>query len=186
MQTELTDIIKACIKNDRRAQEVLYNSCYNEMIRTCMRYTSGAEEMATEYFNEAMYKVFNRLENFKNEGPFMGWVRTIVVNTCIDKCRARIRFNVLELTESDDQVIEVPESYTRLSANDVMKLLLELPKNTGLVFNLFVMEGYKHHEIGTILGISSGTSKWHLNEARKLLKIKLASLASKENLANAV
>jgi RNA polymerase sigma-70 factor, ECF subfamily len=186
LQTEPTDIIKACLKNDRRAQEILYNTCYEEMIRICMRYTAGEEELATEYFNEAMYKVFNNLSIYKSNGAFMGWVRTIMVNTCIDRCRVRVRFNVLELTESDDPVIEIPETYRRLSANDVMKLLLELPKNTGLVFNLFVMEGYKHNEIATILGISPGTSKWHLNEARKLLKIKLASLATKENLANAV
>jgi RNA polymerase sigma-70 factor, ECF subfamily len=185
LQNPLDDIINGCIKKDRRSQELLYNACHEQMIRVCLRY-AGDEESATEYFNQAMYKVFQRLAQFRNEGPFMGWVRTIMVNTCIDRCREKIRFNVLELTEANDPCVEVPESYRRLAAGEVMKLLHELPKNTGLVFNLFVMEGYKHQEIAVLLGISPGTSKWHLNEARRLLKIKLSSLATKENLANAV
>src|SRR5687768_10310596 len=116
------------MRNERRSQELLYNTCYDEMIRICMRY-AGHESLATEYFNEAMYKVFNRLDQFKNEGPFMGWVRTIMVNTCIDHCRLKTKFNVLELTESTDPIVEIPESYRKLSANDVLVLLQELPKN---------------------------------------------------------
>jgi RNA polymerase sigma-70 factor (ECF subfamily) len=67
-----------------------------------------------------------------------------------------------------------------------MKLVHELPRNTGLVFNLFVLEGYKHQEIGSLLNISEGTSKWHLNEARRILKEKIEALYKKENLANAI
>jgi RNA polymerase sigma-70 factor (ECF subfamily) len=80
----------------------------------------------------------------------------------------------------------VPEIYHKLSGDDILQLVHQLPKNTCLVFNLFVMEGYKHEEIGKILGISTGTSKWHLNEARRLLKEKIESLFKKENLANAI
>jgi RNA polymerase sigma-70 factor (ECF subfamily) len=145
------------------------------------------QDIAGGIYNQAMLKVFRNLGQFSGKGEFEGWVRRIVVNTCIDHCRTGLKFQSTELSDSSAELLPIiPEAYNRIGGSEIIKLIHELPKNTGLVFNLFVLEGYKHEEIGKILGISSGTSKWHLNEARKLLKQKLEILFKKESLANAI
>ena len=117
----------------------------------------------------------------------MGWVRRIIVNTCIDHCRKNVRFKTVGEDKAHEAVLPViPEVYDRLNAHEILSLVYQLPKNSGFVFNLFVLEGYKHEEIAKILGISVGTSKWHLNEARRLLKLKLEEVFTKENLADAI
>jgi RNA polymerase sigma-70 factor (ECF subfamily) len=156
------------------------------MMKLCIRYTRDLDEAAAVY-NEAMLKVFKALPQFEGRSDFMGWVRRIVVNTCIDHCRRQAKFTHCPIEQVEDTNISLePEIYDRLSAHDVMNLLQELPRNTALVFNLFVLDGYKHEEIGQLLGISSGTSKWHLNEARRLLKHKLENLLKKETYSNAI
>jgi RNA polymerase sigma-70 factor, ECF subfamily len=168
-------IIQGCLQNDRKYQEILYKEYYPVMIRICQRYTNDLDEAGAVY-NEAMFKVFQKIGQFNHEGPFEGWVKRVVVNTCIDHCR---RFTHQPVDDVQDKVATVqPHAYSRLGANEIMALIRELPKNTSLVFNLYVLEGYKHHEIAEILGISTGTSKWHLNEARKILKSKIESLSN--------
>jgi RNA polymerase sigma-70 factor (ECF subfamily) len=157
------------------------------MIRLCLRYAFGDTDQAGTMYNQAMLNVFRSIKQFKNEGAFMGWIRKIVVNVCIDHCRKKTKFQAVDINNTAEYILPVlPEIYNKLSGDEIVKLIHQLPKNTGLVFNLFVMEGYKHEEIGATLGISTGTSKWHLNEARRLLKEKIETLFKKENLANAI
>ena len=173
-------IIEGCKQQNPQSQEELYRRCYADMIKLCIRYTRDIDE-AGAVFNEAMLKVFNTLHQFESRGNFLGWVRRIVVNTCIDHCRRQAKFIHYDIEQVPDDIISLdPDIYERLSAHDVINLLQELPRNTALVFNLFVLDGYKHEEIGQSLGISTGTSKWHLNEARRLLKSKLENLLKKE------
>ncbi|HEV7782027.1 MAG TPA: sigma-70 family RNA polymerase sigma factor [Chitinophagaceae bacterium] len=187
MQTNWHIIIEACKKQEPAAQEQLYRRCYPAMIRICMRYCNGQADMAGGVYNHAMLKVFNNIGQYTGKGEFEGWVRRIIVNTCIDHGRSNAKFQSDELKEETAEWLPIiPDAYSRISGNEILNLVYTLPRNTGLVFNLFVMEGYKHEEIGKILGISSGTSKWHLNEARKLLKQKLETLFKKESLANAI
>lgn len=187
MQTNWHTIIKNCKTGDSSAQEQLYRHCYPAMIRICLRYCNSQQDTANSVYNQAMLKVFTNLEQYSGRGEFEGWVRRIVVNCCIDHGRSNARFQAHELKEETSEWLPIiPEAYNRISGNEILQLIQTLPKNTGLVFNLFVMEGYKHAEIGKLLGISGGTSKWHLNEARKLLKQKLETLFKKEFLANAI
>ena len=179
------NIIEGCKQQNPQSQEDLYRSCYAVMIKLCMRYARDSDEAGALY-NEAMLKVFNRLHQYEGKGDFQGWIRRIVVNTCIDHCRRQAKFVHHSLHEVPDNSKWVdPDIYNRLSAHDVIALLQHLPRNTALVFNLFVLEGYKHEEIGETLGISAGTSKWHLNEARRLLKLQLDHLLKKEIANNA-
>jgi RNA polymerase sigma-70 factor (ECF subfamily) len=142
---------------------------------------------AAAIYNEAMLKVFTTLHQFEGRGDFMAWVRRIVVNTCIDHCRRQAKFTNYAIEQVPDETISLdPDIYDRLSTNEVICLLQQLPRNTALVFNLFVLEGFKHEEIGKRLDISTGTSKWHLNEARRLLKNKLDDLLKNESYGKAI
>ena len=186
MLHKINHIISGCREGEARSQEALYHHCYAAFIKICFRYAGGDADIAGSLFNSAMLKVFAKIGSFRNEGEVMGWIRKIVVNCCIDHCRLKTSFNTIDLTEGIEYTKPVvPEIYNRLSGNEVVALLFQLPKNTGFVFNLFVLEGYKHEEIAALLGISVGTSKWHMNEARRLLKKKLQTLYPKELISNA-
>ena len=180
------DIIEGCLQQNPPSQEALYRGCYAVMIKLCIRYARDMDEAGALY-NEAMLKVFTMLHQYEGRGDVMGWIRRIVTNTCIDHCRRQAKFRHQPINDvTDNHTWVTPAIYDRLGASDVIKLLQELPRNTALVFNLFVLEGFKHEEIGERLGISSGTSKWHLNEARRLLKTKLDNLLKKETSTNAI
>jgi RNA polymerase sigma-70 factor, ECF subfamily len=179
-------IIKDCIQGKRTGQQQLYNHCYAGMIKLCLRYCNSYDDAGALY-NEAMLKVFNKLHTVKEEASLMGWIRKIVVNTCVDYCRRKVKFaaHSLEASIETDAFIQ-PEVYTKIAAAETMQLLRQLPANTALVFNLFVTEGYRHDEIAAMLGIATGTSKWHLNEARRLLKEKMEILSKNKNYSNVI
>ncbi len=181
------NIVEACTKRDPKAQEQLYRYLYPGMIKVCLRYCKGQADTAAAVYNQAMLKMFLNIGQYAGRGEFEAWCRRIVVNACIDHCRESVKFENEELKEAAADLFPIiPDAYKRIDGNEIIKLVYELPKNTGLVFNLFAMEGYRHEEIGKMLGISAGTSKWHVNEARKLLKKKLEALFKKEYLANAI
>jgi RNA polymerase sigma-70 factor (ECF subfamily) len=187
LQINWQNIIVGCKENSPQAQEHLYRHCYPEMIRICQRYFQGNHDDASWIYNQAMLKVFQGIHQYVDSGKPEAWIRRIVTNTCIDYWRTKVKFEPRELDEAITGFLPViPDAYNRISGNEIISMINELPKNTGLVFNLYAMEGYKHYEIGKILSISPGTSKWHLNEARRLLKQKLESVFKKENLANAI
>jgi len=186
LQINWQNIIEACKQKDPQVQEKLYRHYYPPMIKLCQRYSKGNNEEAGAIYNQAMLKVFQNIHQFKGPGEPGGWIKRIVINCCIDHCRGNSQHETEELTDTADILQVIPDTYNRLSANEVLDLIRELPTNTGLVFNLFVMEGYKHEEIGKLLGISAGTSKWHLNEARRLLKLKLETFFKKEYLSDGI
>lgn len=156
------------------------------MIKLCTRYARDIDEAGAIY-NEAMLKVFGRLHQYKGAGELQGWIRRIVVHTCIDHCRRQARFAHQPVEDVTDRAVTVePDIYNRFSSGEVVKLLQQLPRNTALVFNLFVLEGYSHGEIAQLLGIATGTSKWHLNEARRLLKEKIDSVLIKKTYLNEI
>lgn len=179
-------IIMGCLQGDRKCQELLYKAHYPVMIRICQRFANDLDE-AGGLYNEAMLKVFNKIGQFNHDGSFEGWIKRIVINTCIDYSRRVSRITYQPVHEMYQEPAPVmPEVYARLGAADIMQLVRELPKNTSLVFNLHILEGYKHQEIASMLGISEGTSKWHLNEARKILKQKLEQLLNQQLYLHAI
>lgn len=184
--TNWIDIIKQCSAGEKSAQEELYRSCYIPMMKVCNRYARDMDEAGAIY-NESMLKVFNNLHQYKNKGDFEAWVQRIVINTCIDCIRRQARFTHQSIESLSETVQTIdPDVYERFSGNDIINLIQQLPRNTALVFNLFVLEGYKHEEIAKIAGISTGTSKWHMNEARRLLKEQLDQLLKKEIYLNVI
>jgi RNA polymerase sigma-70 factor, ECF subfamily len=155
------------------------------MLRVCRLYAADAPQAAALY-NAAMLKVFTNIHQYAGKGNLLAWIRRVVVHTCIDYYRSESRF-VAKPTEAlaDDVAAIDPAVYAQLSAADAILLLQTLPKASAMVFNLFAIEGYKHHEIAALLGISVGTSKWHLNEARRLLQQRLLQIELPKTYSNA-
>jgi len=169
-KTYTDTVIKGCIKGDRKAQERLYKDYYRAMMTLCLRYTKN-EADAVEVLNNGFLKVFRNIQRYEPaQASLYTWIRTVVVNSCLDFIKARRRREAhIELEEAGE--VDVPaDAVSRMRASELLKLVRELPPSTQAVFNLYVIEGYNHREIGELLGISEGTSKWHLSEARKGLQ----------------
>lgn len=140
------------------------------MMKLCYRYTNDVEISASIY-NDAMIKVFSKIGTYKEDGKLMGWVKRIVVNTCIDHVRIKAPMEMKELNENqNNHVIIENDVFIKMSNAEIKLLISQLPKNVSLVFNLYVYEEYNHNEIADILKIPSGTSRYYLSEARRLLK----------------
>lgn len=174
---ELQQLIEGCLRNDRAMQSRLYKRYYGKMMAMCMRYMGNKDE-AMEALNAGFLKVFEKLGTYSHGGSFEGWIRRIIYNTTIDLLRQRIRYREMHLDKVADEPVST-EIIDSLYTEDLMKLIEALPGNTRVVFNMFAIEGYGHKEIGKTLGISEGTSKWQLNEARKLLKAGINKLTNK-------
>ena len=166
------DVIQGCINNERKAQETLYKEFFPAMMSMCYRYTHDPDK-AIEIVNNGFLRVFQKIHLFKHEGQLGGWIRKIVFHALSDYFRSRqssVRFMVIE----DREYSVNPSANEQLYYDDLMDLVNGLPRTTKNVFIKYAIEGYNHREIGEIFNISEGTSKWHLNNARKLLKKKLA------------
>lgn len=143
------------------------------MVTICLRYTKN-EDDAVEVLNNGFLKVFQNIQRYEPaQASLYTWIRTIVVNSCLDFIRKK---NRTARHQELDRTVEVhvpAEAISRMKASDLLGLIRSLPPSTAAVFNLYVIEGYSHKEIGSLLGISDGTSKWHLSEARKQLQQKI-------------
>lgn len=177
-------LIKGCLQNDLQCQEQLYKLCYPDMIKICYRYAKDAAGAGT-IFNNAMLKVFKSVGNYKEEGKLMGWVKTIVVHCCIDFCKQQNVFNIAEPYKYEEETSIHPEVFNIVSGKEIQQLIQQLPGATATVFNMYVYEGFTHKQIGNHLGISDGTSKWHVSEAKKILKPKLEKFIKAELKTNA-
>ncbi len=167
---QYTDIINGCRKNNRKAQEKLYKDYYRAMMTLCLRYTKN-EEDAVEVLNNGFLKVFRNIQRYEPaQASLYTWIRTIVVNSCLDFIKARSRREVYKELDEATQVDMPAEVISKMKAAELLKLVRDLSPATQAVFNLYVIEGYNHREIAELLDISEGTSKWHLSEARKNLQ----------------
>lgn len=145
------------------------------MSALCLRYTRN-EEDAIEVLHNGFLKVYKNIHTYDPaKASLYTWIRKIVVNSAIDFIRQRNKFSVIELEKAEEPGIDA-DAVTRLSAQELLQLVRQLSPATQTVFNLYVVEGYNHREIGEKIGISEGTSKWHLSEARRQLQALLEKL----------
>jgi RNA polymerase sigma factor (sigma-70 family) len=163
------DLINGCKEGDRRMQEELYRRFSPRMYAVCLRYAGNAEE-AEDILQEGFIKIFKKLDSFRGEGSFEGWVRRIFVNTAIEHFR-RKRY-LQPVTEKEENTIEGKSlsALDGLAEKDILALVQQLSPGYRTVFNMYVVEGYTHKEIGDILGISEGTSKSQLSRAKVILQ----------------
>ena len=163
------ELIKGYIKNDRLAQKRLYERYYGKMMGVCMRYSSHREQ-ATEMLNLGFFKVFNTMESFaKRGGNLEAWIYRIMVNTAIDYLRSEIRHQHSDI-EKTVYAEDTSDVISDMAAEQILELVNKLTPAYRAVFNLYVVEGYNHSEVGELLGISEGTSKSNLAKARAKLQ----------------
>lgn len=158
-----------CIQQHPLAQKYFYQRYFGQLLGIAMRYTNSREE-ATDVINQAFLKIFNSLDQFRETGSFSGWMAKIVFHTAIDLIRQQKTYRqVMDFSTEADQVVESDAS-EQLDAEDLFRLIQQLPTASRTVFSLYVVDGYKHQEIADMLGISESTSKWHLANARQEMK----------------
>lgn len=168
-------LIDGCKKQDRHAQRFLYEHFAGRMLAVCNRYIKDRME-AEDVLVVTFTKVFDRINQYKGDGSFEGWIRRIAVNESL----TWLRKNKSMYLETDIEAAEREPDYDRMSneleAEDLRKLIATLPTGYRIVFNLYAVDGYSHQEIADQLGISENTSKSQLSRARALLQKKLVEI----------
>lgn len=165
-------LIRKCVEQDNISQHELYEMFSSQMFSICMRYTKN-KSIAEDVFQDAFMKVFENLNSIKNPEALPGWIKSIFVRTAILSCKLEKRkYWEVEITPDKHENYE-PDSLEKMSHKEILLLITGLPKKCKLVFNLYVIEGYSHAEIADLMGISVGTSKSQLFDARKILMNKI-------------
>ncbi|MHC1706396.1 MAG: RNA polymerase sigma factor [Bacteroidales bacterium] len=177
------EIINDCRLHDRKAQRLVYERLFSSSMRVCKRYCKNQEE-AMEVLNSGFLKVFTQIDKFSGNGSFEGWIYRIMVNTAMDHIRSEKKFrdhlsvsDDLENLAEEETVDE--QDFNNLDLDTLYLMINGLPPASRMVFNLYVFDGFSHDDIGRELGISAGTSKWHLSNARKLLQNSIKSVYQK-------
>ena len=168
-------LIADCLAKDRKAQYQLYKSCFPVLMSICMRYHKN-EEDARAALNIGYMKILTNLQKYNEKVPFIAWIRRIMINAIIDDFRKNRK--VKELIEYRDfsahdhsyDLIDFNTADQIFDAAQLESFIRLLPPMSQKVFNLYAIDGYSHKEIGKMLSISDGTSKWHLSSARKKLQ----------------
>ena len=163
-------IASGCKSSDAIAQKALYDKFSRKMFGVCLRYAKGREE-AEDFLQEGMITVFQRISSFNQEGSLEGWVRRVVVNTCLE----HLRKQKLQWVNIDEVEESAEDGFTmeKINIKDLLEVINALPTGFKAVFNLYALEGFTHKEIAELLSISEGTSKSQYARAKAVLIKKL-------------
>ena len=172
-----SQLIKQSLKNNRKAQKLLYEKFSPKMLSLCAYYIKDLQQ-SEEVMLNGFFKVFTKLKQYSNEGSFEGWIRKIMVFESISYLRKKKELILTDEIESFEKIVENEVELT-IAVEDLQNYINELPEGCKVVFNLYVMEGYKHAEIADLLNVSIGTTKTQLSRARKSLQ-KMISLNQKQ------
>lgn len=169
MDQHISHIIELCKEGDSNGQRQLYDLYSPVLFSMCLRYARTVED-AEDILSEAFYKIFTKISSFKGQGSFEGWMKRITVNEALMSLRKKNTLNMsVELSEVKEQAYD-DDIVSRLSYNELLIILEELPPGYRTVFNMYVIEGYKHREIAEHLNISINTSKSQLILAKKKMR----------------
>jgi RNA polymerase sigma factor (sigma-70 family) len=166
---ETNQLVKRCLKNEREAQQQLYNQYAATMLGVCYRYTKSITD-AEDILQEGFVRVFKNLHQYRFEGELGAWVRRIMVTTALNYLKRNARYqNDLAFDKIGMHPVtnETPEIL--LNTKELSALIQQLPTGYQTIFNLHAVEGYTHVEIGEILGIADGTSRSQYARARALM-----------------
>lgn len=163
------EIVEGCLNGSRKFQKLLYERYYGSMMGVCLRYTNDREE-ARDVLHEGFMKVFRNLVKFSRGTNLGAWIRRIMINTAIDHYRKNAKHpNLVEINHAIHET-DAHDVVADMGAEEILKLVQKLSPAYRTVFNLYVIEGYSHKEVGKALGISEGTSKSNLAKARAKLQ----------------
>lgn len=172
-EDQLKAVIAECKAGKRKAQHQFFKLFYGTAMAICMRYAKDRDE-AEDMLNEGFLKVFTQLEKYEESGSFDAWFKKVIINTAIDYQR---KYKTLTPTTPFDDLPESSitsttenEALSKISTDELLALIQQLPPTSRSVFNLYVFEEYPHAEIAQMLDMKEGTSHWHLNFARNKLK----------------
>jgi RNA polymerase sigma factor (sigma-70 family) len=165
-------LIEGCLRGNTKSQRGLYELFKGKMMAVCRRYASDLTE-AEDMLQDAFIRVFTSISQYRFEGSLEGWVRRIVVNSALEVLqKRRIRFTDID---REVETLSAPDTdaFAALSADELLKLICDLPDGYRVVFNLYVIEGYDHNEIADMVGINPTTSRSQLLKARRALQEKV-------------
>ncbi len=173
-------LITRCASEEPKAQYELYRALYPQMMAICNRYERNKQD-AVARMNQGFLKILTNLDKRRPEVPFELWTRRIMINTVIDDHRAQKQRKEQERLDAPldaGTLTEVNDYLRHMEADAFAALLDRVPEMSRKVFNLFAIDGFAHQEIASMLGISEGTSKWHVSHARQVLQHALARIAA--------
>ena len=179
-RSQETKLIERCKKHDRHAQEMLYQQYSGKMHALCCRYVKDKME-AEDVLVIAFTKILDRIDQYKGDGSFEGWIRKVIVNESLTYLRRNKNMYLETEIEAADREPNYAELENELQAEDLLKMINELPSGYRIVFNLFAIDGYSHKEIAGRLGINENTSKSQLSRARAMLQRNLLELEPKKD-----
>ena len=171
-------IIEGCKAGNRLMQKMLFQKYSSTMLGVCMRYSKDKQE-AEDIMLEGFMHILDKISQFKKEGSFEGWMKRIMVNLAISNYRKNLKFYYTDNLTDFEFDSEIASPIDNLSIKEILSSLEKLPEGYSIIFNLFIIEGYTHHQIANKLAISIGTSKSQLSKARKAMQM---LLLKKENL----
>jgi RNA polymerase sigma factor (sigma-70 family) len=176
------ELVKGCIKEDRRCQNTLYKRYFPLMSSIALRYTNSPDDIIYK-LNGGFYKILLNLSKYDSQYSLATFIRNVLINYFIDEFRKEKK-HITNIEFRDHADLEAGVTFNQgesdMEAKELLDILNQLPEVTRKVFNLFAIDGYKHSEISSMLGISVGTSKWHVSEARRQLKKNLEAIAKEE------
>lgn len=163
-------LIEGCLRNDAAAQRELYNRFSAKMLSVCYRFAHNRED-AEDMLQEGFIKVFTQMHSFQNKGSFEGWVRRIIVHTCINILKRNKKFNDNVDLEYASAIYVKEESLpSMMQAKQIVESIRLLPIGYRTVLNLFAIEGFSHKEIGEMLDIQESTSRSQFTRAKVMLE----------------
>ena len=163
-------ILQGCLKNEAAAQRELYNRYSPKMLAVCYRFAHNRED-AEDMLQEGFIKVFSQMHTFQNKGAFEGWIRRIIVHTCINNLKKNKRFNEsLDIVHANGIQVREESVPSIVQAKQIVECIRILPIGYRTVLNLYAIEGYSHKEISDMLDIEESTSRSQYTRAKQMLE----------------
>jgi RNA polymerase sigma-70 factor (ECF subfamily) len=177
------ELIAACKKNKRKARNKLYNLYANKLLGICLRYTRNLSE-AEDVLHDSFIKIFTKIDQYSGKGNFEAWMKRITANTAIQHLRDKAKENAFFSGDKVDEINiaeETEDVSIQIPAQELLKMIQELPDGYKMVFNLYVFEEMGHKEIAALLDISEGTSKSQYYRAKQYLQNEITNHIQKLN-----
>ncbi len=169
------ELVQSCLRGERSAQKELYERFSPQLLGVCMRYSNSREE-GEDILIEGFAKIFSRLGDYRFESPLLAWMRSIMLNTAISAYRTALKHRLKEQDPcwEEAQAVSAPlQPADHLQEKDLLALIQQMPDSLRMVFNLSVVEGFSHREIGEMLEMTESTSRSYLTRARSWLQAHL-------------